>query len=165
MTETFKGITLRVNGETHRVSVPNRKHLADVLREDLGFTSVHVGCEHGVCGSCTIRCDGSIIRACLVLGVQADEAEIETVEYLCDQPATQDLVEAFVAENALQCGFCTPAMVISAAALLSETPDPTREEVRTYLSGNYCRCTGYQAIVEAVMRTSAERQASKGSTA
>ena len=162
MNEPTQSVTLNVNGECHVVTVPTRKHLADILREDLGFTGVHVGCEHGVCGACTIRVDGSIARGCLIFGVQADGAEIETIEYLSAQPAARDLVDAFVSENALQCGYCTPGMVISAAALLAEIPDPTREEVRAYLSGNYCRCTGYQAIVDAVMKTAAGRGAEKG---
>ncbi|MBN9888006.1 (2Fe-2S)-binding protein [Salipiger abyssi] len=165
MSEPRQSVSLTVNEERHDVTVPNRKHLADILREDLGFTGVHVGCEHGVCGACTVRIDGAITRSCLVFGVQADGAEIETIEYLSAQSETRDLVDTFVAENALQCGFCTPGMVISAAALLAETPDPTREEVRAYLSGNYCRCTGYQAIVDAVMMTAAGRRAAKGERA
>ncbi|APZ53600.1 (2Fe-2S)-binding protein [Salipiger abyssi] len=165
MSEPMQRVALKVNGEHHVVTVPTRKHLADILREDLGFTGVHVGCEHGVCGACTIRIDGAIARGCLILGGQSEGAEIETIEYLSSQPGTRDLVEAFVSENALQCGFCTPGMVISAAALLAETADPTREEVRAYLSGNYCRCTGYQAIVDAVMKTAAGRRAEKGEVA
>ncbi|MGR3377874.1 (2Fe-2S)-binding protein [Salipiger abyssi] len=165
MSEPMQRVALKVNGERHVVTVPTRKHLADILREDLGFTGVHVGCEHGVCGACTIRIDGAIARGCLILGGQSDGAEIETIEYLSSQPGTRDLVDAFVSENALQCGFCTPGMVISAAALLAETADPTREEVRAYLSGNYCRCTGYHAIVDAVMKTAAGRRAAKGEVA
>lgn len=163
MSEPVQTIVLRVNGEPHRIAAPTRATLADVLR-DLGFTGVHLGCEHGVCGACTIRIDGVIVRGCLMLAVQAVDTEIETVEHLSVQPDTHDLVEAFVAENALQCGFCTPGMVISASALLDETSAPTREEVRAYLSGNYCRCTGYQAIVEAVMRTAEERRRAKGAS-
>ncbi|QFT95560.1 Caffeine dehydrogenase subunit gamma (plasmid) [Roseovarius sp. THAF9] len=158
MSEITQTVTLRVNGELQVVTVPTRKHLADLLREDLGFTSVHVGCEHGVCGSCTVRIDGAIQRSCLVLGVQAEGAQVETLEYLSTQDTTGDLVEAFVSENALQCGFCTPGMIISCAALLAETPSPSREQVRDFLSGNYCRCTGYQAIVEAVMKVAAARR-------
>ena len=165
MSEPMQTIGLKVNGERHTVTVPSRKHLADILREDLGLTGVHVGCEHGVCGACTIRVDGAIVRSCLMLSAQADGAEIETIEYLSTQAATRDLVEAFVQENALQCGYCTPGMVISAAALLAETPSPSREQVREYLSGNYCRCTGYQAIVDAVMKTAAARRADAGEAA
>lgn len=160
--EPMQTITLHVNGEEHRINVPVRKNLADILREDLGLTGVHVGCEHGVCGACTIQLDGSAVRGCLVLGVQADGAKIGTIEGISAEPASHDLIEAFVAENALQCGYCTPGMIISASALLAENPAPTREQVRDYLSGNYCRCTGYQAIVDAVMSTADLRRKRTG---
>jgi carbon-monoxide dehydrogenase small subunit len=156
MTEPLKTlpITLRVNGEAVEAVVPVRRNLVDFLRSDLGLTGSHVGCEHGVCGACTIVVDGAIMRGCLLLAVQADGCEIETVEGADESGRIAALQAAFHRRNALQCGFCTPAMLLTAAALLEKTSKPTRDEIRDYLSGNYCRCTGYQAIVDAVVEVS-----------
>jgi carbon-monoxide dehydrogenase small subunit len=150
-------IRLTVNGETIERRVPARRHLADFLRLDLGLTGTHVGCEHGVCGACTLRVDGAIVRSCLLLAVQADGARVETIEGLSATGEVADLQAAFVDRNALQCGFCTPGMLFAAADLLATVAEPTREAVREHLSGNYCRCTGYQAIVDAVVATVAAR--------
>jgi carbon-monoxide dehydrogenase small subunit len=143
-------ITLTVNGERVTVRVEPRKSLVDFLREELGLTGSHVGCEHGVCGACTVRVGGEIVRGCLTLAVQADGAVVETIEGASDSGEIAALQAAFLERNALQCGFCTPGVLLAAAALLKENPAPAREEIREYLSGNYCRCTGYQAIVDAV---------------
>ena len=148
-------ITLHVNGEAVAADVPARLHLADFLRDHLGLTGTHLGCEHGVCGACTVRLDGGIVRACLVLAVQADGGAVETIEGLSDTGEIADLQDAFAARNALQCGYCTPGMLIAAQDLLlraREAP-PDRAAIREHLSGNYCRCTGYEAIVDAVEAT------------
>ena len=149
------GRTIRVvvNGRAQQRVVMPRTHLVDFLREDLGLTGSHLGCEHGVCGACTVRLDGEVVRGCLVLAVQADGGSVETVEGLTDGGTMRDLQDAFVARNALQCGYCTPGMLMAAAELLEQRPDATREEVRQWISGNYCRCTGYQAIVDAICAT------------
>ena len=152
-------ISLTVNGEARRCAVAPRQHLVDFLREDLGLTGSHLGCEHGVCGACTVRLDGEVVRGCLVLAVQADGCAVETVEGLTDGGSVRDLQDAFVARNALQCGYCTPGMLMAAAELLETQPDASREEVRVWLSGNYCRCTGYQAIVDTVCVVLASRKA------
>lgn len=153
MTEAAKTaqIALRVNGEAVETTVPVRRNLVDFLRNDLELTGSHVGCEHGVCGACTVLVDGAITRGCLMLAVQADGCKIETIEGADESGRIAALQAAFHRRNALQCGFCTPAMLLTAAALLEQNGQPTREEVRDYLSGNFCRCTGYQAIVDAVM--------------
>jgi len=147
-------ITLTVNGERVSERVEARKTLVDFLREDLGLTGSHVGCEHGVCGACTVRVDGDIVRGCLMLAVQCDGAKVETVEGLSDTGEIADLQAAFERRNALQCGYCTPGMIAAAQDLLLQAKArggvPSREEIRDHLSGNYCRCTGYQAIVDAV---------------
>jgi carbon-monoxide dehydrogenase small subunit len=143
-------ITLTVNGEIIRESIEPRKSLVDFLREDLGLTGSHVGCEHGVCGACTVRVDGAIVRGCLMLAVQCDGARVETIEGLADSGAIDDLRAAFEARNALQCGYCTPGMLLTAQDLLAEGGVPSRDAIREHISGNYCRCTGYQAIVDAV---------------
>ena len=143
-------ITLTVNGERVARKVAARRHLVDFLREDLGLTGTHLGCEHGACGACTVRVDGAIVRGCLVLAVQCDGASVETIEGLTASGEIGALQRAFHARNALQCGFCTPGMLITAAELLAQRPQATRAEIREYLSGNYCRCTGYEAIVDAV---------------
>ena len=148
MSETV--LRLKVNGEIVTANAEPRMHLADFLREKLGLTGTHTGCEHGVCGACTVWMNGDIVRSCLVLAVQADGGEIETIEGLSDSGAIADLQEAFRMRNALQCGFCTPAMLITAQDLLLKETLPTREAIREHLSGNYCRCTGYHAIVDAV---------------
>jgi carbon-monoxide dehydrogenase small subunit len=154
-----KVMTLTVNGETHRLQVEPRAHLADVLRDELALTGTHIGCEHGVCGACTIRVDGAITRACLLLAVQAEGAMIETIEGLSETGEIRDLQDAFRNRNALQCGYCTPAMLITAQDLLLHNPSPDRATIRDHISGNYCRCTGYQAIVDAVETVAKARQA------
>jgi carbon-monoxide dehydrogenase small subunit len=142
--------TMIVNGATVTRRVPARQHVIDFLREELGLTGSHVGCEHGVCGACTIRVDGKIVRGCLMLAVQADGRKIDTIEGLSDSGELAELQEAFHRRNALQCGFCTPGMLIAAQDLVLSRPGATREQIREHLSGNYCRCTGYQAIVDAI---------------
>ena len=143
-------ISLTVNGERVEAHVLPRLNLADFLREHLKLTGTHVGCEHGVCGACTARVDGQIVRSCLMLAVQANGAKVETIEGLSDSGEIADLQAAFRDRNALQCGFCTPGMLMAAQDLLQQNRNPAREEIREHLSGNYCRCTGYQAIVDAV---------------
>jgi carbon-monoxide dehydrogenase small subunit len=150
MSDRTIDIALTVNGEAVHEAVEARKTLVDFLRDDLGLTGSHVGCEHGVCGACTVRVDGVIVRGCLMLAVQCDGAEVETIEGVSDAGTIADLQEAFHKRNALQCGFCTPAMLLTAQELLQRGGMPSRETIRHYLSGNYCRCTGYQAIVDAV---------------
>jgi carbon-monoxide dehydrogenase small subunit len=144
-------ISLTVNGERVRERVDARKTLVDFLRDDLALTGSHVGCEHGVCGACTVRVDGEIVRGCLMLAVQCDGAKVETIEGLSDSGEVADLQTAFEQRNALQCGFCTPGMLAAAQDLLKRAKKvPSRDEIREHLSGNYCRCTGYHAIVDAV---------------
>jgi carbon-monoxide dehydrogenase small subunit len=143
-------ISLEVNGEHVQERVDARTTLVDFLREILGLTGSHVGCEHGVCGACSVRVNGSVMRGCLMLAVQCEGMRVETIEGVADSGEIADLEQAFVARNALQCGFCTPAMLLTAQELLRSTPRPSRAEIRAHLSGNYCRCTGYQAIVDAV---------------
>ena len=143
-------INVCVNGEDISARVEVRKTLVDFLRDDLSLTGTHVGCEHGVCGACTVRLDGDVVRGCLVLAVQCDGAEVETIEGLSDSGAIADLQAAFQRRNALQCGYCTPGMLISADELLSQGGVPGRDTIREHISGNYCRCTGYQAIVDAI---------------
>lgn len=150
-------IEFSVNGDRTALRVSGRTNLVDALRDELGLTGSHVGCEHGVCGACTIHLGGVAIRGCLMLAVQADGAELTTIEGLGRNPENADMLEQFVARNALQCGFCTPGMIATATNLLKENPAPSREEVRAYMSGNYCRCTGYEAIVDAVMNTAQAR--------
>jgi carbon-monoxide dehydrogenase small subunit len=150
MSDRFHDIALSVNGEEVRESVDARTTLVDFLRETTGLTGSHVGCEHGVCGACSVRVDGAVVRGCLMLAVQCDGARIDTIEGVADSGEIADLQQAFVARNALQCGFCTPGMLLSAQELLAAGGVPSREAIRAHLSGNYCRCTGYQAIVDAV---------------
>jgi aerobic carbon-monoxide dehydrogenase small subunit len=150
MGEHSREIALRVNGEAVNERVEARKTLVDFLRDDLGLTGSHVGCEHGVCGACTVRLDGAVVRGCLMLAVQCDGAEVETIEGLSDSGAIADLQDAFRRRNALQCGFCTPGMLIGAHDLVGRGSVPSREKIRDHISGNYCRCTGYQAIVDAI---------------
>ena len=150
-------IRLIVNGESVEAAVAPRQHLADFLRDGLGLTGTHVGCEHGVCGACTVRLDGTIVRSCLVLAVQADGSSVDTVEGLSDSGVLADLQAAFEARNALQCGFCTPGMLLAAQELLAQGGVPDRATIREHLSGNYCRCTGYHAIVDAVAATAQAR--------
>jgi carbon-monoxide dehydrogenase small subunit len=151
MDRRVTAIALTVNGEAIRADVPARLHLADFLREHCGLTGTHLGCEHGVCGACTVRLDRAIVRSCLVLAVQTDGATVETIEGVSDSGEGQALQTAFAARNALQCGYCTPGMVITALHFLATAADPSdRVAIRQYLSGNYCRCTGYEAIVDAI---------------
>jgi len=143
-------VTLTVNGTRVTRRVEPRTHLIDFLREELGLTGSHVACEHGVCGACTVRVDGEIRRGCLTLAVQADGRSVDTVEGLSDSGELSVLQQAFHERNALQCGYCTPGMLLTAQALIREHPEATREEIREFLSGNLCRCTGYQAIIDAI---------------
>ena len=142
--------TMIVNGVAVTRPIPARQHLVDFLREEMGLTGSHVGCEHGVCGACTIRVDGKVVRGCLMLAVQANGRKVDTIEGLSDSGELADLQRAFHEHNALQCGFCTPGMLIAAQDLVASRPQATRDEIRDHLSGNYCRCTGYHAIVDAV---------------
>jgi carbon-monoxide dehydrogenase small subunit len=151
-------IAITVNGRHLRRRVAVRRHLVDFLREDLGYTGTHLGCEHGVCGACTVRVDGRIVRGCLLLAVQADGKRVETVEGLTDDGTLAQLQKAFHERNALQCGFCTPGMLLTAQEIVDTRPDADRDEIRALISGNYCRCTGYQAIVDAIERVLAERR-------
>ena len=163
MGERQLDVAIRVNGEDVRERVEARKTLVDFLREDLGLTGSHVGCEHGVCGACTVLVDGEVVRGCLTLAVQCDGAEIETIEGISDSGRIADLQEAFQRRNALQCGFCTPGMLIGAQALLAGGGMPSRDTIRDHLSGNYCRCTGYQAIVDAIESVALTRAEKAGS--
>jgi carbon-monoxide dehydrogenase small subunit len=152
-----KTIQLTVNGQYRRHEVRPRQHLVDFLREELDLTGSHLGCEHGVCGACTVKLDGAIVRGCLVLAVQADGKSVETIEGLSESGAMRDLQQAFLNRNALQCGYCTSGMLMAASELIETQPDASREDVRLWISGNYCRCTGYQAIVDAICDVLAER--------
>ena len=143
-------IEVTVNGRAHEVEIESRRTLADVLRHDLGYTGTHLGCEHGICGACTVLLDGLPVRACLVFGVQANGCEVETVEGLESEGKLNRLQEAFSAHHGLQCGFCTPGFLMLATAFLRENLDPSEEEIREAMSSNLCRCTGYQGIIEAV---------------
>src|SRR6202048_2868289 len=150
-------ISLTVNGEQVDTHVLPRLNLADFLREHLQLTGTHVGCEHGVCGACTVRVNGDIVRSCLVLAVQTDNASVETIEGLSDSGEIADLQAAFRDRNALQCGFCTPGMLMPAEDLPRRCTAPDREQIREHRSGNYCRCPGYQAIIDAVETTARGR--------
>jgi aerobic-type carbon monoxide dehydrogenase small subunit (CoxS/CutS family) len=143
-------VQVEVNGSTVVRDVECRKHLVDFLREDCGLKGSHLGCEHGVCGACTVRLDGQAVRGCLVLAAQAHGGRVETVETATPGPRLKALQDAFVEHNALQCGYCTPGMLMAALDLVERRPDADREQVRVWISGNYCRCTGYHAIVDAV---------------
>ncbi len=155
-------ISLNVNGERVKRSVPARLNLADFLRNELELTGTHVGCEHGVCGACTVRVDGEIVRSCLMFTAQADGCKVDTIEGLSDSREIEELQSAFVLTNALQCGFCTPGVLMAAQSLLRDEPNPSRERIREYLSGNYCRCTGYQAIVDAIEAVAKARAGRSG---
>ena len=144
-------VHLHVNGVPVRALVDARQHLGDFLRESQGLKGTHIGCEHGVCGACTVQVDGRAVRSCLTLAAQADSADVRTIEGLSQDPVVHALQDSFVRCHAMQCGFCTPGMVLTAAELLKAQAHPTREQVREYLSGNYCRCTGYESIVNAVI--------------
>lgn len=148
-------LSLAVNGAVHEVTVPPRKLLSDVLREDLGLTGTHVGCEHGVCGACTILIDGRPARACLTFAVQMEGHDLTTIEAVAEGDRLSPLQQALHEAHGLQCGFCTPGIVMTVSAYLREYPDPDEAEIRDLLSGNLCRCTGYQNIVKAVMQAAA----------
>ena len=153
---------LTVNGTIHAVDVEPRTTLLDCLRDSLALTGAHAGCEHGVCGACTVRVDGEIVRGCLMFAAQADGCKVDTVEGLSDSREIEELQSAFVLTNALQCGFCTPGVLMAAQALLRDESNPSRERIREYLSGNYCRCTGYQAIVDAIEAVAKARAGRSG---
>ena len=156
MTEQVRPVTLVVNGTGHRITVPVRRLLSDMLRHDLGLTGTHVGCEHGVCGACTVLLDGRPVRSCLLFAVTVDGADITTVEGLAAADGTPHPVQqAFTECHALQCGFCTPGFMTTIAAALQDNPDPDEEQARGIIGGNLCRCTGYQNIVKAVVRAAA----------
>ncbi len=154
-------IAMRVNGEAVRVRLEPRTTLVDFLRDALGLTGSHVGCEHGICGACTVRVDGAAVRGCLTLAVQCDGADVETIEGIYDSGTLADLQHAFIRRNALQCGFCTPGMLIGAHDLLTHCAAPTRAQIREHIAGNYCRCTGYHAIVDAIATVAHDRAQSR----
>ncbi len=151
-------VTMVVNGRSVTRAVEPRMHLIDFLRNELDLTGSHLGCEHGVCGACTVRVDGDIVRGCLVLAAQLEGAHVETIEGITASGEIADLQEAFVRRNALQCGYCTPGMLMCAAELLKTRPTTDRDAIRDFISGNYCRCTGYEAIVDAIAQTVQARQ-------
>jgi carbon-monoxide dehydrogenase small subunit len=150
-------ISMRVNGEDISARVEARKTLVDFLRDDLALTGTHIGCEHGVCGACTVRLDDAVVRGCLVLAVQCDNATVETIGGVSDSGVIADLQLAFTQRNALQCGYCTPGMLLVAQELLARGGVPSRDTIREHISGNYCRCTGYQAIVDAIEQVALAR--------
>jgi aerobic carbon-monoxide dehydrogenase small subunit len=152
-------VELTVNGERRDLAIEPRRTLVDVLRHDLGLTGTHVGCEHGICGACTVLVDGAPVRACLVFAAQVEDADIRTVESLAEPDGTlSDLQQEFSAHHGLQCGFCTPGFLMLAEGFLAERPDATKEEIREVVASNLCRCTGYQTIVEAVDACAARRR-------
>ena len=153
MSEETLAITLKVNGEDVTRTVAVRQHLVDFVRTELGLTGSHLGCEHGICGACSVRVDGAVVRGCLMLAVQADGAEVVTIEGLTETGEIADLQKNFVARNALQCGYCTPGILMTIAELLRDPKPISRDGIRVFLSGNYCRCTGYHAIIDAVETT------------
>jgi carbon-monoxide dehydrogenase small subunit len=161
MSGRFHEVAIVVNGEEVRERIDARKTLVDFLREDLALTGSHVGCEHGVCGACSVRVDGAVVRGCLMLAVQCDGARVDTIEGVADTDEIADLQQAFITRNALQCGYCTPGMLLAAQELLARGGVPSREQIRMHLSGNYCRCTGYQAIVDAVEAVAQTRAGAK----
>ncbi len=163
MSQTIS-LTLQVNRQSVTKTVEPRTHLIDFLRNDLALTGSHIGCEHGVCGACTVLVDGEIVRGCLTLACQLEGAQVETIEGLTESGAIADLQAAFLQRNALQCGYCTPGMLVCATELLQDRPSATqvsRTEIREHISGNYCRCTGYEAIVDAIEETLKSRHATK----
>ena len=161
MSQRFHDIAVTVNGEEVRERVDARMSLVDFLREALSLTGTHIGCEHGLCGACTVRLDGEVVRGCLTLAVQCDGARVDTIEGVSDSGEIADLQTAFEKRNALQCGFCTPGMLLTAQELLLRGGVPSREAIRDHISGNYCRCTGYQAIVDAIEAVAAQRAGAK----
>ena len=150
MIEKQRVISVTINSEHMERPVLVRQHLTDFLREELDLTGSHLGCEHGVCGACQVLVDGQVVRGCLTLAVQTDGKHVETIEGLSDSGALADLQEAFLNHNALQCGFCSSGMLLTALDIVRHHPNAKREEIREHISGNYCRCTGYQAIVDAI---------------
>jgi carbon-monoxide dehydrogenase small subunit len=162
MSARYLDINLHVNGEAVDAHVEARKTLVDFLRDDLSLTGTHIGCEHGVCGACSVLVDGEVVRGCLVLAVQCDGTAVETIEGLSDGGGIADLQTAFQERNALQCGYCTPGMLIGARELLARGGVPSRDTIREHLSGNYCRCTGYQAIVDAIEAVAVARNEKAG---
>jgi carbon-monoxide dehydrogenase small subunit len=154
-------ISMTLNGQKIHAEVEPRQHLVDFLREDQCLTGSHLGCEQGACGACTVKLDGKVVRGCLVLTVQANGSEVQTIEGLSASGAYKDLQQAFLKFNALQCGFCTSGMLMAAVELIETQPKVSRTEIREWISGNYCRCTGYQAIVEAIAYVLEERQSAK----
>jgi aerobic carbon-monoxide dehydrogenase small subunit len=161
MTAATLEVCFTVNGEEVRETIEARKNLVDFLRDDPGLTGTHVGCEHGVCGACTVRVNGEIVRGCLMLAVQCDGMTVETIEGVSDSGEIKDLQNAFEQRNALQCGYCTPGFLLTAQELLARENAPSRETIREAISGNYCRCTGYHAIVDAI-ETTARTRAGRG---
>lgn len=159
MTEELQ-IALTVNGERIERNVKARQSLADFLREELNLTGTHLGCEHGVCGACSVMIDGDVVRSCLTLAAQVDGKTIETIEGLSDRGALEKLQAAFLHHNAAQCGFCTPGMLVIAHDMISRDEAGNRDEIRDYISGNFCRCTGYQAIVNAIESVAREEKGS-----
>lgn len=155
-------VKIVVNGDALEGIVDSRRTLVDFLRDDLNLTGTHVGCEHGVCGACTVSVDGQTVRSCLMFAVQADGCEIETVESLADRGRLSTLQQAFAEEHGLQCGFCTPGFLMAARELLEENLEPSEAEIREALSGNICRCTGYQGILRAVMKAAQQLREVKG---
>ncbi len=149
-------IELSINGREYSGNIEARRTLADFIREDAGLTGTHLGCEHGACGACTVTIDGSLARSCLTLAAQANGAAIRTVEGLAKGAVLHPVQAAFKRHHALQCGFCTPGFLVAAVALLEENRNPTEHEVREWLNGNICRCTGYQFIIDAVLSAAAE---------
>jgi len=158
MTEKLE-ITLTINGRDHAIRVEPRRTLVDAIREDCGQTGTHIGCEHGVCGACTILVDGAPVRSCLMFAVQAAGKRIRTVEGLASGDELHPLQRAFMEHHGLQCGFCTPGFLMTLTAFLRENPDPSDDEIRTAIAGNICRCTGYQNIIKAVRAAVAEMRA------
>ena len=152
-------ISLTVNGQPYVAEVEPRRLLVDFLREDLGLSGTHIGCEHGVCGTCTVLLNGASVRSCITLAVQADGAEISTVEGLASDGGWHPLQDEFSAKQGLQCGYCTPGMLMRACEILADNPDPTPEQVRSAIASNLCRCTGYQFIIEAVVAAAARMRA------
>ena len=156
MPQAYRSVEITINGQTYNKQVEPRRLLSDFLRDDLDLRGTHVGCEHGICGACTVLMNGHTVRSCLMFAVQANGAEITTIEGLATNGKLHPLQEGFWENHGLQCGFCTPGFLLSACELLERNPDPTEEEVRVGLSGNMCRCTGYQGIVESVLAAAAK---------
>ena len=163
MPQAYRSVEITVNGQTYNKQVEPRRLLSDFLRDDLDLRGTHVGCEHGICGACTVLMNGNTVRSCLMFAVQANGAEITTIEGLATNGELHPLQEGFWENHGLQCGFCTPGFLLSACELLERNPDPTEEEVRVGLSGNMCRCTGYQGIVESVLAAAAKMKESSKS--